>query len=65
MTVLVDEDGEELETQADRLLRLNQGKVGVHAVLPFQCETCWMRNLEGRNPLPSDKRYAMFEKSQS
>ena len=57
MAVLKDEDGFELESQAKRLERLNFGVKGVNAVLPFQCETCWMRNLEGRNPTVNDRRY--------
>ena len=33
------------------------GAEGVHAVLPFQCPTCWMRNLENRDPGPGDGAY--------
>ena len=31
-------------------MRLNHGVKGAHLCIPFQCEICWMRNLEGRNP---------------
>ena len=47
MAVLVDEAGEEWEKQKKRNLRLNSGVPGVHAVVPIQCEICWIRNLEG------------------
>jgi hypothetical protein len=57
MSVLRDEDGVELETQTKRLDCLNKGYKGVFTVLPFQCETCWMRNLENRNPSALDKKY--------
>ena len=29
----------------------------MHCSLPFQCEVCWMRNLEGRNPTRGDEAY--------
>ncbi len=32
--------------------RLNHGYKGAHAVMPFQCEQCWMINLERRLPEP-------------
>ena len=32
--------------------RLNHGYQGAHVVLPFQCESCWMVNLERRLPVP-------------
>ena len=31
--------------------RLNHTVRGAHAVIPFQCEDCWMLNLEGRLPV--------------
>lgn len=50
MAVLHDEEGEKWVNQKVREKRLNTGTEGVHAVMPFQCEICWMRNLENRNP---------------
>jgi len=44
------------EGQAARDARLNTGLIGAHVVVPFQCEICWMRNLEGRNPHSIDDR---------
>ena len=31
--------------------RLNHAVRRAHAVIPFQCEDCWMLNLEGRLPV--------------
>lgn len=47
--------------QAERVKRLNQGVKGVHVCIPFQCEVCWIRNLEGRDVLPGgrDEGYLM------
>eukprot|EP00956_Cyclotella_meneghiniana_P014412 scaffold21564_cov22-Cyclotella_meneghiniana.AAC.2 len=47
MAVLYDEAGEKWEKQDKRNTRLNTGIPGVHAVVPIQCEVCWIRNLEG------------------
>ena len=30
--------------------RLNRGYKGAHVVMPFQCEGCWLINLERRQP---------------
>lgn len=58
MAVILDDDGALWEGQDARGTRLNYGIAGAHSVIPFQCETCWMRNLEGRDPDPiNDRRY--------
>ena len=31
---------------------MNHGVRGAHTSIPFQCEVCWMINLEGRLPEP-------------
>ncbi len=54
---LVDEDGNPWHTNERRLKRLNYAVKGAHLVVSFQCETCWMRLLEGRNPDSGDKEY--------
>ena len=36
------------EEERQRMLGL--GFDGAHMCIPFQCEICWFRNLEGRNP---------------
>jgi hypothetical protein len=37
---------------------LNVGVAGAHAVIPFQCKICWIRNLEKREVnLVADRRY--------
>ena len=34
---------------------------GAHAVIPFQCDNCWMWNLEGRLPVDKlDDTYIMM-----
>ena len=38
--------------QEQRTRRINHGVGGAHASIPFQCEGCWMINLEGRLPEP-------------
>lgn len=38
--------------QADREYDLNHGVAGVHASIAFQCERCWVLNLEGHLPRP-------------
>ena len=39
----------------------NHGTRGAHASVPFQCEDCWMINLERRLPIPGrDDAYVMF-----
>lgn len=52
MTVIRDEAGNKWFRQEEREHRLNHGVAGAHLVIPFQCETCWIRNLEGRDPEP-------------
>ncbi|KAL3788389.1 hypothetical protein ACHAWO_011011, partial [Cyclotella atomus] len=55
-----DDDGETWEGQQERSAKLNTGVAGVHSVLAFQCETCWIRNLEGRDPDPiADRNYVV------
>eukprot|EP00804_Cyclotella_cryptica_P022763 CCRYP_004986-RA/>CCRYP_004986-RA protein AED:0.37 eAED:0.37 QI:0/0/0/1/0/0/2/0/452 len=55
--VLKDDDSVEWEGQAARDARLNTGLPGAHVVFPIQCEVCWIRNLEGRNPDPIGDRF--------
>ena len=61
LKVLTDKIGTPWHTQAARSWRLNHGVKGVHAFLVFQCEVCWLRNLEGRDPRPNnaDEAYLM------
>ena len=54
---MVDEDGNPWHNDAKRFKELNEGVSGVHCCLPFQCEVCWIRNLEGRNPTRDDEAY--------
>ena len=59
MSSLTEDEGPEWEAeQQKREIRLNTGREGAHAAMPFQCETCWMRNLEGRDPVSGqDDKY--------
>jgi hypothetical protein len=47
--MLRDDDGAVWEGQEERSGRLNTAVAGVHSVLAFQCEICWIRNLESRD----------------
>lgn len=53
----MDEEGNIWHTQAARLKRLNQGVRGAHLVVPFQCEICWIRLMEKRDPSPEDASF--------
>ena len=57
MLDLRDEKGNVWHTQEKRVKRLNTGVKCAHLVVPFQCETCWFRLLENREPQPEDKFY--------
>jgi hypothetical protein len=49
LAVLHDDNAKEWVWQDKRASRLNSACDGVHAVIPFQCEFCWVRNLTGRD----------------
>ena len=56
-----DEMGNVWHKQAQRTQRINQGVRGAHASIPFQCEDCWMLNLEGRRPVCGlDDAFVMY-----
>jgi hypothetical protein len=59
MTDIKDEEGNLWHNSAARIKRLNMGANGAHACIPFQCETCWMQNLEGRDIGEGDEAYEM------
>jgi hypothetical protein len=50
--VITDEVGNVWHREEQRQRRLTQGVEGAHLCIPFQCETCWHRNLEGKDPEP-------------
>ena len=54
MAQVVDEEGNEWHNEAARRIRLNMGVAGAHCCLPFQCDKCWLRNMERREPGPKD-----------
>ena len=57
MRRIEDEQGNPWHNDEKRIYNLNTGAKGVHCCAPFQCEVCWMRNLEGRDPGPLDEAY--------
>lgn len=59
MLDLRDEAGNVWHTQEKRVKRLNSAVRGAHLILPFQCETCWIRLLEVREPGPEDSIFQM------
>ncbi|KAL7460179.1 hypothetical protein ACHAXS_000641 [Conticribra weissflogii] len=59
MIEIKDEIGNVWHKQSARVERLNQGVKGVNTCMPFQCEVCWLRNLESRDPTSRDASYVM------
>jgi hypothetical protein len=60
MAILTDDDNNVSPKQQARTKRLNVGRSGVHCVMAFQCETCWIRNLtECDMALPCDDALRM------
>ena len=55
-----DDDGNVWHRDEVRLKRLNQGAEGAHLCAPFQCELCWFRNLEGKDPVPGVHDRAIY-----
>ena len=61
MAVQQDVEGNLWFKQEKHEYRLNHAVRGAHAVIPFQCEDCWMLNLEGRLPVDKlDDTYLML-----
>ncbi len=52
MRRIQDEEGNKWYKHETRLYRINHGVRGAQALIHFQCEDCWMINLEG--PLPAE-----------
>ena len=59
MTDIKDEAGNPWHNSEARIKRLNLGVNGAHTCIPFQCKTCWMRNLEGKDIGEGDAAYEM------
>ena len=57
MIEILDEAGNLWHKSKQRRDHLNQGVDGAHICVAFQCEICWMRNLEGREITPEDDFY--------
>ena len=61
MEEVADADGNVWFKQEQRAKRLNHGVRGAHSALAFQCEDCWIMNLEGRPRLDGlDDTYCML-----
>ena len=56
MKVHRDVEGNQWHKQQAKEDRVHQGVAGVHAILAFQCEDCWIMNLEGRESGPEEDR---------
>ena len=50
MVAIEDKLGNPWHKEEERRKRLSHEVDGAHMCIPFQCEICWMRNLEGRDP---------------
>jgi hypothetical protein len=51
MSTIKDELRNPWHKEEEQQKRIQQGVEGVHLCIPFQCGVCWMRNLEGRDPI--------------
>lgn len=54
-----DEDGFDWRPPSD-MLRHRQGRDGAHLLCPFQCDACWFRNLQHRDPIANNDRDALL-----
>ncbi|KAL7526261.1 hypothetical protein ACHAXR_001401, partial [Thalassiosira sp. AJA248-18] len=57
---ILDADGNPWHKQKEFEKRVNHGIRGAHVAVAFQCESCWLLNLEGRIPIggaPMDDTY--------
>jgi hypothetical protein len=56
-----DEEGNKWYKHNRRVFQINHGVCGAHASIQFQCEICWLINLEGRLPVDGlDDAYVML-----
>ena len=62
MQKIQDEEGNQWYKHKKRVYRIKHGVRGAHASIQFQCEDCWMINLEGRLPADElDDAYIMLQ----
>ena len=52
MLGIVDEEGNPWHNKKAQQRQMMEGVEGSHLCVPLQCELCWYRTLEGRNPIP-------------
>ena len=55
-----DEGGNRWHKDAAREERINTGVAGAQFAIAFQCEVCWIRNLEHRDPGPRDDDFLVM-----
>jgi len=55
VSVTTDDDGFDWRPPAD-LQHYKVARNGDHLLTPFQCDLCWFRNLQGRNPFEDDPK---------
>ena len=60
MERILDGAGNAWHNEEERIKQLNQGVDGAHMCIPFQCEACWIYNIEKRQMMdtPEDWEYA-------
>ena len=59
ITEIQDKAGNVWYKEEARKKRLNEGVNGAHICIFFQCELCWVRNLEGKDHIEGDEKYIM------
>jgi hypothetical protein len=52
MPPIIDEEGNLWHREEDRRCQMMEGVEGYHLCIPFQCELCWYRNIEKKEPVP-------------
>ena len=61
MAKKIDAEGNLWHNQSKQEKPLKTGVRGAHVAIPFQCEVCWIMNLEGRLPINGlDDPYIML-----
>ncbi len=51
MPSILDETGNAWHKEEERWRQMMKGVEGSHLCIPLQCEMCWFRNIEGRDPV--------------
>ena len=62
MPGILDEAGNAWHKEEECRSQMMEGVEGSHLCIPFQCELCWFRNIEGRDPVPGRDDTYMHQK---